>query len=405
MRYDDTNFLEVREKLNTLETVLDMLKGSVDDKSFSAKLRRYQGIMVMCNTLLFDVANIDDYDDLFDSSLNEKRTNNEVLSRCEDYYNFIKNIYLERKELPLSIDRNFKKICDQSKYVSYDNLVKLVKERLLKKDENMLSNYKKFFDKFEHFWGKLDVKAENFEVITKRMEILKANIEDFISVYEELADNRSKAVLTGYLHNWLTMSEDDIFDMGERIFFDYADFDICKCDSNEIIADIGAYNGDSALGYIYSYGSYKKMYCYEITPSSFEKLSDNLKGYENIILCRKGVGSKYSETNLDIKDDAYSNDITSKGDLKTEIVTLDEDIKDKLTLIKMDIEGAEKDALKGCVNHIKNEKPKLLICVYHGNTDIFEIPKLIKEMRSDYKFYLRSSGWQYAPSEIVLYAL
>ena len=147
------------------------------------------------------------------------------------------------------------------------------------------------------------------------------------------------------------------------------------------------------------------MYCYEITPSSFEKLSDNLKGYENIILCRKGVGSKYSETNLDIKDDAYSNDITSKGDLKTEIVTLDEDIKDKLTLIKMDIEGAEKDALKGCINHIKNEKPKLLICVYHGNTDIFEIPKLIKEMRSDYKFYLRSSGWQYAPSEIVLYAL
>lgn len=71
----------------------------------------------------------------------------------------------------------------------------------------------------------------------------------------------------------------------------------------------------------------------------------------------------------------------------------------------MDIEGGEQDALKGCKRHILEEKPKLLICVYHNNHDIFEIPKLISSIRSDYKFYLRTNGNQWGPSETVLFAL
>lgn len=97
--------------------------------------------------------------------------------------------------------------------------------------------------------------------------------------------------------------------------------------------------------------------------------------------------------------------LSSEGNIAIDVITIDDDIPEAVTLIKMDIEGAEQDALKGCKRHIKEERPKLLICVYHNDRDIFDIPKLIQSMRNDYRFYLRSNGNQWGPSEIVLFAL
>ena len=88
-----------------------------------------------------------------------------------------------------------------------------------------------------------------------------------------------------------------------------------------------------------------------------------------------------------------------------EVVSLDNDVADKVSLIKMDIEGAEQQALLGCRRHIKEEHPKLLISVYHNNEDIWKIPRMIDNMDKDYHFYLRSNGKQWGPAEIVLFAV
>ena len=79
---------------------------------------------------------------------------------------------------------------------------------------------------------------------------------------------------------------------------------------------------------------------------------------------------------------------------------------EKITFIKMDIEGAEKDAIKGAKNHIKNEKPKLLVSAYHIPEDIFAIPKLIDDIREDYKFYMRYNGYcAIWPCDYILFAV
>ena len=62
---------------------------------------------------------------------------------------------------------------------------------------------------------------------------------------------------------------------------------------------------------------------------------------------------------------------------EVQIVTIDDDIQDKVTMIKMDIEGSEQSAIKGCRKHIVKDKPKLLVCVYHNNEDIWKIPRMI----------------------------
>ena len=87
------------------------------------------------------------------------------------------------------------------------------------------------------------------------------------------------------------------------------------------------------------------------------------------------------------------------------MVTLDEDIGEAITIIKADIEGFEQEAIKGAINHIKNDHPKLLISVYHKNEDLWKIPKMIKEIDSTYKFYLRYHGGSIYPTEITLIAI
>ena len=85
-------------------------------------------------------------------------------------------------------------------------------------------------------------------------------------------------------------------------------------------------------------------------------------------------------------------------------VTLDEIIKDeKVTYIKLDVEGSELKALEGAKNTIKKNKPRLAICIYHKLEDILELPLYILDLVPEYKFYIRhycSCMW-----ETVLYAV
>ena len=72
-----------------------------------------------------------------------------------------------------------------------------------------------------------------------------------------------------------------------------------------------------------------------------------------------------------------------------------------MTLIKADIQGMEMDLIEGAKNIIKNQKPKLAICAYHLPSDLYLLPKRIREINPDYRFALRSHSNNY--SEMVLY--
>ena len=57
--------------------------------------------------------------------------------------------------------------------------------------------------------------------------------------------------------------------------------------------------------------------------------------------------------------------------------------------IKMDVEGAELEALKGSKKIISNLKPKLAISVYHKARDLIDIPLFLKRIRPDYELYIQ----------------
>ena len=69
--------------------------------------------------------------------------------------------------------------------------------------------------------------------------------------------------------------------------------------------------------------------------------------------------------------------------------SVDSLVNDEVSFIKMDIEGAESRALDGAANTVRKYKPKLYVCAYHRNEDLFALPLKINEICPGYRFYFR----------------
>lgn len=304
------------------------------------------------------------------------------------------------------IDKNFKNLVDEIKSISEKELyykIRMKFDQIPLETKNSCMN---FFNQFG-YWGYLDIDNNNYQEIELKAEELHRHIDDFLWFYNHLEDYRSKALLYAILNNWYKYDFLETTKTKEYLYDDYFDLDLVKCDKNEVIVDLGAYVGDSILSYLKNYGDdcYKKIFCYEITPENFDISKNNLAAYPNIEFKLKGISNKTG--NMKINNNSTSSSanslISDNGDI--EVTTLDEDIKDKITLIKSDIEGFEQKAIEGAKNHIINDHPKLLISVYHSNEDLWKIPKMIHELSSDYKFYLRFNSSPIYPTEITLIAI
>ena len=59
------------------------------------------------------------------------------------------------------------------------------------------------------------------------------------------------------------------------------------------------------------------------------------------------------------------------------------------TYLKMDVEGAEREAIAGAAQTIRQYRPKLNLAAYHKSEDFFQLPLLIHALCPDYQLYLR----------------
>ncbi len=302
------------------------------------------------------------------------------------------------------IDNNFYSLIEEftQKDITflYDNMVK----KFLALPIVTQKSFEDFLNKFG-YWGRMDIKNGVFDIYQDKAKIFKNNYNDFVWLYENLEDYKSKFILYAILNNYYNFDFISLGKVTNDIYKHYFDLDILKLQQDEVFVDIGAYIGDTTLDFINSYGtdSYKKIYCYEMTKKSLESAKKNLNTYDNIIFKNFAVSDKNGK--LYMCENGYSssaNQISTNGEIEVDCVSLDNDISEKITTIKMDIEGGEKKALKGCKNHITNETPNLLISIYHNNSDLIEIPKIISGYNKNYKFYLRYYGGPLYATEIVL---
>ena len=57
----------------------------------------------------------------------------------------------------------------------------------------------------------------------------------------------------------------------------------------------------------------------------------------------------------------------------------------RVDFIKMDIEGAEQNALKGAKSTISKDHPRMAICAYHTTTDAEMVPKVVRTISTSYR--------------------
>lgn len=164
---------------------------------------------------------------------------------------------------------------------------------------------------------------------------------------------------------------------------------ILQLGPEECYADLGAYDGDTVLEFIHAVnGKYRRIYAVEPNPKNFNRLVRGCAGLPEVVPIQKGVWNREETLPFHAKA-GRSSAIRPGAKQSIEAVPVDELIKEPLSYIKLDVEGAEQEALEGCQRQISMHKPKLAISAYHRNADLFALPLQISAMRTDYRVYLR----------------
>jgi FkbM family methyltransferase len=234
-------------------------------------------------------------------------------------------------------------------------------------------------------------------MINKHEEIIKR----IGNIYDSLSDRKSQEVFLDFLRFCFTAETFDFSPVATQ-YFD----PVMKLSDSEVFVDCGAYTGDTAAAFFRNTNDkYAYYFAFEPDSNNRKKATGFLSDKPNTEVIPCGLWSK--TITLRFSDGrAGSSIVTDNGSSSIDVVSIDEYFSDKLqipTIIKMDIEGAELEALKGAEQIIRKHKPKLAICIYHKAQDLYEIPEFIKSCREDYEFYVRHYNDNI--TELVLYAI
>ena len=207
-------------------------------------------------------------------------------------------------------------------------------------------------------------------------------------VYDNLADEASRETfaavlnykLSGkveYLFNCDTVREEDLhqlFTFGE----------------NEVYLDLGAYNGDTVQEFLrLTDGKYKHIIAVEPDRRNCRKLNALAEELGEITVHECGVWDEAGE--LGFSDSGGRQSTFLAVQKKTVPVNSIDNLAvgKAVSYIKMDVEGAEVQALKGGASVIKEHRPKMFVAAYHYDVDIFRLPLQIWGLVPEYKIFFR----------------
>ena len=218
------------------------------------------------------------------------------------------------------------------------------------------------------------------------------NETHWASLLEKLADEESVKVFNDLVSYRLTADPAYMVDYSTRLSDQY--FEDFLTLNNEVFVDAGGFDGDTTEEFCKRYPSYKKVILFEPSEKNMLNAKKRLANRRDIEFFTQGISD--TSGTLSFNPDAGSaSAVSDKGSCSIEVTTLDEAVKEKITFIKMDLEGWEVKALVGSKRHLLEDHPKLAISVYHSASDFWRIPEYIFSIRQDYDIYLRhyTEGW------------
>ena len=234
-----------------------------------------------------------------------------------------------------------------------------------------------------------------------------SRLDDFLRLAERLDDDFSVFTLysnllfrltydPSYLRAaWATPSNEYFSACGDTSTFEVG--------QREHFCDCGAYQGPVVRKFLEaSHYKYESITAFEPDSANYQKLQAMASPHiPNFRAVRKAVSNtneplRFKETGT------MSSHATADGNITVPSARLDDELE-KLTLLKMDIEGFEAKALEGASRLIRTQRPRIAVCVYHYALDLLDVVDQLDKLVEGYHLRLRqhSSAYYY---DLVLYA-
>lgn len=283
--------------------------------------------------------------------------------------------------------------------------------------------------------------AEDVGPILRQKECLIDNFEAIDEIIGFLADERSRdsmrALVRYHLYSSTSRKKDVIESIREEVQWPsesihfYLDddskltlwndenqylppdlLDVFDFSENETFADIGSFNGANIWQFHKKLGGkYRNIFAFEPSRHHYTEVLRMVKPIhdDRVRVFNCGLSSEEQTVYF-----PRSMNPAAKGSLQyfegsdachfkpIEAVLTPEEIA-SMSIVKMDTEGAELDILKSLGPHISRSQPRLIVSLYHRMSDLYTIPRIVRELVPDRKIYIRHhTNWFL---ETVLYAL
>lgn len=215
--------------------------------------------------------------------------------------------------------------------------------------------------------------------------------------------NQAKSNFAQVDGNKMYLDPNDSLGLSVVPIYDYIETEFVKkqVKNGDIVFDIGANIGYFTLIFAKLVGNKGKVYAFEAEPQNFELLKKNVEinGYQNVILENVAVSKKNGKTELFLSEKnsgmhrIYSSHFCSDKSIQVNMIKLDDylnNIKfnDKISFIKMDVEGSEFGVLEGMEKTLKENEKLTIILEF--------VPSCIKEYGAqpkDLLNFLRNYGF------------
>lgn len=174
---------------------------------------------------------------------------------------------------------------------------------------------------------------------------------------------------------------------------------LCKANPGDYVIDGGSCFGDTALFFSNETKPKGHVFAFEFIPDNLKVQQTNFnlnsKLKKNITVVKNPLWSR-SQKELFVIESGPGSKVTMrkpvKYDYKVETISIDDYVKahkvKKVDFIKLDIEGAELECLKGAKETLVKFRPKIAVCIYHDIDHFVSIPEYIHKLLPDYDLFI-----------------
>ena len=163
----------------------------------------------------------------------------------------------------------------------------------------------------------------------------------------------------------------------------------------DIVIDGGGYWGDTALYFAQLVGPAGRVVSYEFEPSNLQALHYNLslnpQLAHRIEVVSAALWDRAGEE-VNVHPLGPGTSIRPDGEARASTDTIDALVArgdvERVDFIKLDIEGAELNALRGAEATLRRFRPRLAVAAYHKADDLAAIPEYLAGLQIGYSFQL-----------------